>query len=98
MAESASLKVGRLEYVAVEVDAVAGEISRDVLRRAAEAAILTIRWLDEADNGLNETQQIELVSTVMRMFDGVEHEITSALARDASTTSRVRLVEEVEES
>jgi hypothetical protein len=53
--------------------------------------VLTVRFLDEADNGLNENQQVELVSTVMRAFDGVEQEVRSTFESDASTARRVEL-------
>lgn len=60
-----------------------------MLERAAEAAVLTIRWLDEDGNELNETQQIKLVSTLMRCFDGTEQEIRSELERNTDDARRV---------
>lgn len=94
MAEGASLKIGDLEYGAIELDSVAAEIAIDVHDRAAEAAALTIGWLRDDGRALNEMQEIRLIATVIRCFDGTERGIHETLARSAASERIVRLVED----
>lgn len=93
MAEGAFLKVGAMEYGAVELPAVAAAIASDVWQRAAEGIVLTIDHLEEDGRALNQLQEIELVKTALQSFDGTEQAVRVALDRDSSITEGVRLVE-----
>jgi hypothetical protein len=64
-----------------EIDAVAGAISSDVHRRAAETVVLTTDWLAEEGRELNQMQKVELVQTAIRCFDGVEATVRREIER-----------------
>jgi hypothetical protein len=70
-------------YGMVELDAAATAIANDVLDRAAAAVIVATRYLDESGEGLKETQQVKLLTTVMGQFDGTGEAVLAELERDA---------------
>jgi hypothetical protein len=56
----------------LEPKAIAAAIARDAHNRVAEALTLTLDWLEEEGNGLNQTQKIQLVEALLRCMDGFE--------------------------
>jgi hypothetical protein len=74
----------------VEPKAIAGGIARDANNRVAEAVTLTLDWLEEDGNPLNQTQKVQFLESVLSCMDGFERavldEIMEAIERanDAS--------------
>jgi len=54
-----------MEASMIEVDAVARDISITIYKRAAEAMVLVVDFLEERDLGLNQLQKVELASTML---------------------------------
>ena len=69
----------------VEPKAIAGAIATDAHNRVAEAVTLTLDWLDDEGNPLNQTQKVQFVECVLRCMDGFERstldEIMEAIER-----------------
>ncbi len=59
----------------VDIGALAGELTANALRRAADSIVLASDWLDEDGNRLNQNQKLEITATVLRCFDGLEVDI-----------------------
>lgn len=69
----------------LEPSAIAGDIARDAHNRVAEAMTLTLDWLDDEGNPLNQTQKVQFVECVLRCMDGLERTtldtLTEAISR-----------------
>jgi hypothetical protein len=72
----------------IEVDALAGAITRNVLRAAAETVVLTVDWLEQQRRELNQLQKIELVRTALLSFQGIEEDVKDAIQREVDLASR----------
>lgn len=72
----------------IEPSAIAAEIARDAHNRVAEAVTLTLDWLDEEGNPLNQTQRVQLLENVLRCMDGFERATIDELMRQFSRIER----------
>lgn len=63
----------------VEPKAIAAEIARAAHTRVAEAMTLTLDWLDEEGNPLNQKQKSQVIECVLRCMDGFEGETLTTL-------------------
>jgi len=64
---------------ALEPKAIAAEIARDAHSRVAEAVTLTLDWLEDENNPLNQVQKMQFVENVLRCMDGFERQTLDAL-------------------
>jgi len=67
--------VATLTAPQVDIGALAGELTANALRRAADSIVLASDWLDEDGNKVNQNQKLEITATVLRCFDGLEVDI-----------------------
>ncbi len=73
---AADEEVGFVDVVGtVEPHALAVQIARNAHHRVGELVVLTMIWLDEDGNPLNEKQRTMLAANASRMFDGFENEV-----------------------
>jgi hypothetical protein len=75
---------------ALEPTALAGTVAANAHRRLGELVALTLSWLEEDGNPLNEKQAMMLAANASRMFDGFETETLAAVLADVE---RIRVRE-----
>jgi hypothetical protein len=66
----------------VDVGAIAGNLQAEVADRLAETIVLTIDRLRDEERPLNQLQEIALVHTALRSFDGFERAAARCVVDD----------------